>query len=86
MAHKTISLDLRAYEALRALRVRPAESFSQVVLRLSSEIAPAARGSAAVRELFAEGSGLWLPDEAELDRLDKAQKGPRPRRDRRAEA
>lgn len=86
MAHKTISLEVRAYEALRSLRTRPTESFSQVVLRLASEIAPIARGSAAVAELFAEGSGLWLPDEAELDRLDAIQKSPRPRRDRRTEA
>ncbi len=86
MAHKTISLDLRAYEALRGLRIQPTESFSQVVLRLSSEIAPTARGSAAVRELFAEGAGLWLPEDGELDRLDKAQNHPRPRRDRRSEA
>lgn len=86
MSHKTISLDLRAYEALRGLRIRPAESFSQVVLRLSAEIAPTARGAVAVRDLFAEGRALWLPDESELDRLDAIQKNPRPRRNRRADA
>ncbi len=86
MAHKTISLDLNAYEALRTLRIRPTESFSQVVLRLSSVIAPTARGSAAVSDLFAQGRGLWLPDETELDRLDAIQKNPRPRRNRRAES
>lgn len=86
MAHKTISLDLRAYETLRGMRIRPTESFSEVVLRLSSGAAPTARASTAVRELFAEGRELWLPDEAELDRLDAIQKTTRPRRNRRADA
>lgn len=84
MTHKTIRLDVRAYEVLRGMRNHPSESFSQVVLRLTGKFAPISRSVAAVGELFAEGRALWLPDETELARLDAIQMNPRPRRNRRA--
>ncbi len=86
MAHKTISLDLAAYDALRAQRQAPDESFSRVVLRLSAHAPGSASGSALVDKLLAEGESLWFPPDEELDRLDAIQASPRPRRDRRREA
>lgn len=86
MAHKTISLDLEAYETLRRLRATPSESFSRVVKRLGAGHAQSgAAGDALVQRLFALGEQLWLPSESELDRLDEIQRRPRPRRDRRAQ-
>jgi predicted CopG family antitoxin len=87
MAHKTISLDIEAYETLRSLRLTATESFSHVVKRIGRQHA-GERGSGAqlVERLFASGAERWLPSEAELDRLDEIQRQPRPRRDRRAGA
>lgn len=53
MPHKTITISLEAYEALRRLK-RPGESFSDVILRL-------ARGQPELSEL----AGAWgdVPEE-----------------------
>lgn len=73
MATKTISLRLDAYERLRRARIRPDESFTDVVLRAQW----ADRGLTA-RELRAvyrkEGPTL---DEAALDRVEEADEGDR---------
>lgn len=86
MAHKTISLDLQAYEALRSRRTQPSESFSQVVLRLASAFPGSTSGSAIVDKLLADGESLWFPPDAELDRLDAIQKEPRARRNPRSQS
>ena len=89
MPTKTISVDLPAYECLCRLRRQPRESFSQVIRRIAEELGDNAAkvstaGSTLVSELFAGADRLWLPSDAELDRLDLHQESPRPRRDPRA--
>jgi len=87
MPYKTISVDLEAYEHLRRLRRDPSESFSKVIRRLGEGMVDgASSGEGLVESLFSEAGSLWLPSEAELDRLDQIQAAPRPRRDRRREA
>lgn len=87
MAHKTISLDLEAYETLRTLRLTATESFSHVVKRIGRQhVGDRGAGAQLVERLFASGAERWLPPESELDRLDELQRTPRPRRDRRADA
>ena len=90
MATKTISLDLVAYECLCRLRREPRESFSKVIRRLAETLGArspvaAAVGSAppptALASLFANADRLWLPPDDALDRLDRHQASPRPRRD-----
>ena len=92
MPTKTISLDLVAYESLCQLRRDPRESFSKVIRRLADSLGarvPAAAPTpaptpsparAALASLFSEADRLWLPSEDELDRLDRHQSSPRPRR------
>ncbi len=73
MTHKTITLNVEAYDALRGLRSQPKESLSQVVLRLAQNFTRSTSGSALVDRLFADSSDLWLPSESELYRLDEIQ-------------
>lgn len=76
MATKTISVDLEAYERLRSARVRPGESFSQVIKRASWSRSP----STGATLLAALEDAEPLPEEV-LKRLDAAQEADSPPRD-----
>lgn len=78
MATKTISLRLDAYERLRRARLRPDESFTEVVLRAEWPD----RGMTA-RELRAvyETEGPLFDDDA-LDRIEEANTLDRPPKDK----
>ena len=78
MATKTISLRMDAYERLRRARLRPDESFTEVVLRAQWPD----RGLTA-RELWAvyETDGPFL-DEEKLDRIEEAKRLDRPPEDK----
>jgi predicted CopG family antitoxin len=77
MATKTISIDLEAYERLRAARRSPSESFSQVIKRAYwREEAPTAVG------LLDALADLPAMDEDVLARLDEAQCADAPPEDR----
>ena len=69
MATKTISIDMVAYERLRKARLRPDESFSQVIRRGRWDTAPST-GAALLRAL----KTVPLLDKRTLDRLERAQK------------
>jgi hypothetical protein len=73
MATKTISIDMVAYERLRKARLRPDESFSQVIRRGRWDTAPST-GAALLRAL------KTAPplDKRTLDRLERAQKADEP--------
>ena len=71
MATKTISLDLEAYEHLRAARINERESFSKVVKRA---VWPAQAGTAADLLAWRKESELKV-DNAVLDHLDVSQQG-----------
>lgn len=68
MATKTISLRLDAYERLRKARIRPDESFTEVVLRAQW----ADRGLTAreLRAVYRTDGPIF--DEEALDRVDEA--------------
>ncbi len=68
MTAKTISVDLDAYERLRRARIRPEESFSQVIKRARWD-APPTTGAA----LLAALQNAPLADEAVIQRLESAQ-------------
>jgi hypothetical protein len=77
MATKTISIDLEAYERLRAARLSPTESFSHVIQRAHwRNEAPTA---AALLDALAE---LPTADDDTLARLDEAQHADAPPEDR----
>jgi hypothetical protein len=73
MATKTISIDLVAYERLRKARLRPDESFSQMIRRGRWDTAPST-GAALLRAL----NNAPLPNKRTLDRLERAQKADEP--------
>lgn len=73
MATKTISIDMVAYEKLRQARVRPGESFSQVIKRGHWK-PPPSTGAALLRALEAAP----IPSEGVIERLNIAQKADEP--------
>ncbi|HEY7053994.1 MAG TPA: antitoxin VapB family protein [Mycobacterium sp.] len=77
MATKTISVDLEAYERLRAARRSPDESFSRVIKRAQW---PNEAGTAAA--LLDAMAGLPTLEEQVLARLDEAQRADAPPEDR----
>jgi predicted CopG family antitoxin len=72
MATKTISVDLAAYERLRAARLRPDESFSQVIKRAHWE------GRSSARALLEALGKAPVPGKRVLDRLERAQRDDAP--------
>lgn len=77
MATKTISVDLEAYERLRAARRSPNESFSQVIKRAHWRNETPTAG--ALLDALAE---LPTVDDDVLARLDEAQRADAPPEDR----
>lgn len=77
MATKTISIDLDAYERLRAARRSPDESFSRVIKR--AHWRDDTRTAAALLDALAETP---LVDADALARLDEAQQADTPPEDR----
>lgn len=68
MTTKTISVDLDAYDRLRHARVRPDESFSQVIKRACWETPPST--AAALLQALKQAPVL---DEGVIQRLESAQ-------------
>ena len=61
MATKTISLRIEAYERLRRARLRPEESFSNVVMRAQWPGAGLTAGE--LRAVYGSGGALFTEDE-----------------------
>lgn len=78
MATKTISLRLDAYERLRRARLRPDESFTEVVLR--AEWPDRGMTARELRAVYRAEGGLF--DEEALDRVESAKALDRPPRDK----
>jgi hypothetical protein len=78
MATKTISLRLDAYERLRRARLRPDESFTDVVLRAEWPNRGLTAGE--LRAVY-ETNGPFMSDAA-LDRVDEAKTLDRPPEDK----
>ena len=78
MATKTLSVDLEAYERLRAARLDERESFSKVIKRA---IWPAAAGTAADLLKWRQKSGDLVSEEV-LDSLDIEQESDLPSSDK----
>lgn len=68
MATKTISLRIEAYERLRRARLRPDESFSDVVMR--AQWPGNAMTAGQLREAYGEHGAHLTADE--IDRLEEA--------------
>jgi len=68
MATKTISVDLAAYERLRAARLRANESFSQVIMRAHWDQSPST-GASLLRAL----ETAPIPNASVLKRLEAGQ-------------
>jgi len=68
MATKTISIDLVAYESLCAARLRPGDSFSQVIRRARWDREPKTCGA-----LIDALASMPVADEATIARLERAQ-------------
>lgn len=68
MTMKTISVDRDAYDRLRRARLRPDESFSQVIRRALAE-APPSTGAALLKAL----ESAPVVDDAVIQRLEAAQ-------------
>ena len=68
MTTETISLDLDAYDRLRRARIRPDESFSQVIRRACWETPPST--AAALLQALEQAPVL---DEGVIQRLESAQ-------------
>lgn len=73
MATKTITIDLVAYEKLRRARLRPDESFSQVIRRGRWERVRST--GAALLEALAHAPAV---EDRVLEHLEAAQRGDRP--------
>jgi hypothetical protein len=73
VATKTISIDVDAYERLRAARLRPDESFSRVIKRAQWTESPST-GATLLRALEAAP----VPGQRVLKRLEKAQESDAP--------
>ena len=69
MATKTISVDLEAYDMLRAARIRPDESFAKVIKRAYWKTAPHTAG-----EYLAAVRAQMPADEATIETLDTMQR------------
>jgi predicted CopG family antitoxin len=78
MATKTLSVDLEAYERLRAARLDQRESFSKVIKRA---IWPAETGTAADLLVWRQKSGDLVSEEV-LDSLDAEQESDLPSSDK----
>ncbi|HMP75689.1 MAG TPA: antitoxin VapB family protein [Kiritimatiellia bacterium] len=74
MPTKTISLELDAYDRLRAAKLSPRESFSEVIRRL-----PIPGTTLTARQLLAQRRSTGpLLSEADLDAIDKLNAEDRP--------